>query len=146
MRFAPFAALGTILTASGCAQFTSLVGLTKPVNTLTLELTLEGRPIRAAHLRAVPLNAGVVPLPATGENLEEYFYATGDTAATDEHGRATVELHSASPHLIEVTAPPFGPDAGLERMGWTIDVDSGEPRALDPVAPGVLLKAVKPRP
>jgi hypothetical protein len=143
MRRAWWMMVAASSVTAGCGSFSAILGLTKPVTRVTVELTADGTPIRAAHVRVVPMNAGPVPLPASGENIEEYLYAKGDTAATDERGRATLTLHDGSPHLIEVTAPPFGADAGMDRMGWMIEAGGGEPRATEAVPAGVELRRVK---
>lgn len=71
--------------------------------------------MHGAHVRAVCLNAGTVPLPLNDTTIKELL-RTGKTVQqgwTDETGRVRLALAPELPHVIEVDPPAFERPAPL---------------------------------
>lgn len=118
-----------------------------PTRTIVLRLTdSELRPIEGAHIRAIPLNSGPVPLPVSLERLEEFEFAREQTATTDASGAARVAMYSRLPHLVEVMPPPLGETA--EEGPWRFTLDAARTgftrsEAVDPSGSSVHLELIK---
>lgn len=127
IRTAPFLLLPFIpLVLTGCAghgSLLSIAGVTSPMRDLELRLTLDGRPILAAHIRAVAIDSSSVALPVSGPIIEEALYAWGYGSSTDERGIARLRLYEFTPHLIEVSPSPFSELADEGPWTWTINAD-----------------------
>ncbi|MBL8747301.1 MAG: hypothetical protein JNK58_13225 [Phycisphaerae bacterium] len=119
----------------GAGSMLSILGVVKPYREVRVRLTLDDRPIEAAHVRAVAIETGSMALPVSGEVVEEALYAWGDTAATDETGTALLKLYAHTPHLIEVAPPPFGELAERGPWSWTIEEDGDSLTASTEKAP-----------
>ncbi len=100
-----------------------LAGCAGPTQSVTFQVAAGGAPLEGAQVRVIPLDAGVVPLPANSENLEEYMTAVPVLGVTDAAGRVRLTLHRRSPHSVEVIAPAFGTLAGRGPWTWTLGVD-----------------------
>ncbi len=124
MRFFTLALiLGGCGGGSGPPPLLSIIGVADPYRHVQFRLTLDGKPIHAAHLRAVAVDTGSMALPISGAVVAEAMFAWGDTAATDENGHATLKLFAGTPHLIEISPPPFGELAERGPWTWTIEAD-----------------------
>lgn len=88
-----------------------------------LVVTHEGMPLASAHVRAIPVDAGVVPLPVSGDTIDEYLNAVHVTGVTDDAGRVALELHAGSPYHIEVIAPPVGALGGRGPWVYQLALD-----------------------
>lgn len=126
-RITHLAAIALIL--GGCGgkpgppPLLSIIGVTDPYRRVQFRLTLDGKPIHAAHLRAVAIDTGSMALPISGDVVAEALFAWGDTAATDGTGLATLKLFAGTPHLIEISPPPFGDLADRGPWTWTMEAD-----------------------
>lgn len=119
--------------ASGCAEIASLAavaGLHEPVRSVTLRVSRGEAPVEGALVRAIAIDAGSAPLPVTLANVEEYYYAVGDTAVTDSRGLVTLRLHEHSPHAVEVLPWAFESESPREPDAWRLDADG---RTLTPL-------------
>ncbi len=105
-----------------------------------------GRPIVGAHLRAIPMGTGPVPLPVSRATLEQSKWAKDATASTDKNGRARLKVYKKASHLVEIGGPVRNGEAEIIGEGpwaWMLSVDG---RVLTPAPrngateqPGVLL-------
>lgn len=115
----PFALLG----CGGHGSVLSIAGVTKPMRDVELRLTLDGKPLHAAHIRAVAINTSSVALPVSGPVIEEALYAWGYGSSTDERGVAHLRLYEFTPHLIEASPSPFSDLADKGPWSWTINAE-----------------------
>lgn len=109
---------GRILVAATLA----LGGCSAPVRTVVLRvLDAQGEPLPDAHVRAVALDTSPVPLPVSGESLEQFTHAREAVGVSDDRGVVRLTIHNKSPHLIEVFAPPIGPHESHAAAAWRLD-------------------------
>lgn len=112
MRWLLFITLGAF--ACGCAG---------PTRGVTLQVSAAGKPLAGAQVRAIAIDAGLVPVPLNPENFEEYTTAYPALAVTDERGIVRITLHKNSPHAVEVIAPALGELGGRGPWMWTLGLD-----------------------
>lgn len=97
----------------------ALAGCRGPTRSVTIEVTIEGRAVPAAHVRAVALDASDVPLPVTTGTLSQAASALPASGITDEAGRVTIVLDRASPYFIEVAGVLGRSD--WVAQGWVLE-------------------------
>ncbi len=105
------------LAAALCAACT-------PTRAVELRVTRTdgGAPVAGAHVRVIPLDAGLVPLPLDASTLAEIGYAGRPTGAvTDDDGRARLDLLDDRPSVVEVASPFLEPPG---RWRWILDPDA----------------------
>jgi hypothetical protein len=107
----------------GHGSVLSIAGVTSPMRDVELRLALDGKPIHAAHVRAVAIDSSSVALPVSGPIIEEALYAWGYGSSTDEQGIARLRLYEFTPHLIEVSPSPFSELADEGPWRWTINAE-----------------------
>ncbi len=101
-----------------------------------------GEPVAHAHVRAVPMRAGMVPLPISEETLEELLSESkvDEQGFTDGRGRIRLRLMEGRPHFISAHASPLaaldegegGDEAGL--TWWELSPDMAALAPSDEVA------------
>lgn len=120
-----------------------------PVRTVALRVVdSDGNPIPGAHVRAIALRTSPVPLPVSGESLEQFTHAREAMAASDNRGVIRLTLHDKSPHLIEVFAPPIGPNESDASAAWRLDAQGRNltpARRLGPSPPQIQLEKLNQR-
>lgn len=119
--------LVALMTLAGCGSqgnLLSLTGVVEPYRSARIHLSLDERPIAAAHIRAIPIDTSAMALPAKPEIIEQALYAYGHSAITDETGHATLKLFNYKPHLIEVSPSPFDELAAQGPWTWIIEADA----------------------
>lgn len=79
-----------------------------------------GEPVEGAHVRALPLDTSVVPLPVSLENLKAALLALGDSGITDARGVVGLEVDAARTTLIEVNAPAFSGEVDAGPWEWVV--------------------------
>ncbi len=98
----------------------ALAGCRGPTRSVTLEVSSDGRPVPAAHVRAVALDTNDLPLPVTLATLQQAANALPASGVTDETGRVTLRLDKASAYRIEVAGALGSPSA----VGsWVLSAD-----------------------
>lgn len=107
----------------GHGSILTIAGLGDSYRYVRVRLTVDGQPLRAAHLRAVSVNTSSMGLPATGPVIHDAMYAWGTGEHTDEHGEATLKLFQFTPHLIEASPSPFDSLAEHGPWMWQIEAD-----------------------
>jgi hypothetical protein len=98
------------------------------------------RPVPWAHVRAIPLSTGGVPLPVNDQTLPELNRdVRSDSGFTDDQGRVTLRIVER-PTLVEVMWPKFATDAG-ERAGtpgWSGGLRAGGDDIIEDDSDGVM--------
>lgn len=130
-----FAPLLASLALASCAA---------PPRDVTLVATdaRSGEPVAHAHVRAIPMRAGMVPLPINEETLEELLSESkvDEQGFTDGAGRVRLRLMDGRPHFISAHASPLatldegdgGDEAGL--TWWELSADMASLAPSDEVA------------
>lgn len=122
----------------------ALASCAAPPRDVTLVATdaRSGEPVAHAHVCAVPMHAGLVPLPLNEETLEELLTESkvDEQGFTDRNGRIRLRLMEGRPHFISAHASPLaaldegdgGDEAGL--TWWELSPDMGSLAPSDEVA------------
>ncbi len=141
----PIATTTVLLLATAslaaCGAKTSLV---------TLRVTDDaGAPLRAARVRAAPLETNGLPLPVSLKTLGQAMAKTSLNATTDADGEVHLKLLESCTHYVQVVPPMSGTLADLAVADsldwhWFLDLEpvgvSSPPNAPNP--PGVRLEVV----
>lgn len=109
--------------AAACVLFVGCSGGTKDVR-MRIVGSDDGAPVRGAHVRAVALGAGMVPLPLDERTIPELLALSGSRsgAFSNANGDVRLRLTPGRAHLVEVEPPPFVDDAGaLPGEWWLLD-------------------------
>lgn len=110
-----------ILAVAACSISGACLAPTRTVHVRVS--TPDGAPVAGAHIRAIGIDASSVPLPVSLGNVLQSQYGVEATSTTNADGAARLEMYNASPHLIEVNAPPLGEFAGRGPWAWVLEAD-----------------------
>lgn len=107
----------SLLVLTGCGGSSG-----RSVSLRVSEVLSDGttKPVQAAHVRLIPLDTGVVPLPITGRTLDELGGSVKDVSGfTNSAGRLTLKA-AERPLAVEVNWPIFEKDGGEHAgdRGW----------------------------
>lgn len=100
MRRLPLIAVAACVLATGCSSVRDF--------DLRVVRADSREPVSGVRVRAIALNAGMVPLPLNSVTLDEALSlnAVKEASSTSDAGIASLRLRTRVPYLLELSPPP----------------------------------------